>query len=172
MKGSRDYLATAALAPCSQGLLRLLVLQHELVDRCWRAENNDVARVFRMAQEIAFGNELESGRFDFLAQHTFLYAMEGFSNRCTVARFCRVISNQKKAAGLKRRKQLSVHLRAIDLHVRHVMISEKECDQIKITNVRRQRIVVVTNDMDDALHCRLLSANIKLVLDLSLHYLG
>ena len=42
-----------------------------------------------MAQEIAFGDKLEAGRFDFLAQHAFLDAMEGFSNRRAVARLCR-----------------------------------------------------------------------------------
>ncbi len=37
-------------------------------------------RVFAMAQEIAFGDEFESSRFDFLAQYAFFNAMEGFSN--------------------------------------------------------------------------------------------
>src|SRR5512135_3741272 len=92
---ARLMIKSAAPAHCSQKLPRFLVLQHELVNRRRRAENNDVAHVFRMAQEIAFGDELESGRFDFLAQYAFLDAMEGFSDRCTVARFCRVVSNQE-----------------------------------------------------------------------------
>src|ERR1035437_7472185 len=125
-----------------------------------------------MTQKIACGDKFESCRFDFLGQYRFLDAMEGFSNRRAVAGFCRVIGNQKIAAGLERRKQLAVHLRAIDLHVSHVMISEKERDQIEIAHIRRQWIVVVANDVDDALHRRLLSAKINLVLTLPLYDLG
>src|SRR5674476_750905 len=61
-------------------LLRFLVFQHELIDRRRRTKDDNVARVFGMAQEIAFGDELESSRFDFLAQYAFLNAMEGLPN--------------------------------------------------------------------------------------------
>jgi len=76
-------------------LLRLLVFQHELIDRRRRVKNNDVAHVFRMTKEIAFGDEFESNRFNFFAQCAFFNAMEGFSNRYAVAYFCRVIGNKR-----------------------------------------------------------------------------
>ena len=79
-----------------------------------------------------------------------------------------MIGDHQIPAGLERREQLAVHLGAIDLHVAHVMIGEKERDQIEIAHLRRQRVVVVADDMDDALHRGLLGAQIELVLDLPL----
>ena len=45
-------------------LIRLLEFQHELVDRHLGLKNSLVAGVLRMAQPIAFGDELEAGRLD------------------------------------------------------------------------------------------------------------
>src|SRR6185437_9385087 len=157
---------------CKNRSLRLLVSQHKLVDRCWRAKNNNVAFVLRMPQEIALGDKLESGRFNFFAQRAFLYPMESFPDRRSVPGIRRVIGNQKIATRFESPKQLAVHLRAINIHICDIVISEKESDKIKIVYVRRYRIVVVTNDVNDTLHHRLLGAKVELVLDLPLYYLG
>src|SRR6202007_2765219 len=47
---------------------RLLKLQHEIVDRHIALEAREVVRVGGIAPEIAGGDELETGGFDFLAQ--------------------------------------------------------------------------------------------------------
>src|SRR5207253_8767927 len=55
---------------------RLLIFQHELVDRYHRTKHDDIPRIFGVTQEIRFGHELEAGRLDFLAHHTSLDPME------------------------------------------------------------------------------------------------
>ena len=44
--------------------LRFLELQDELVDRCWIAEHDAGAGIFRMAQEVTLIDELEPSGLD------------------------------------------------------------------------------------------------------------
>ena len=78
---------------------RLLILQHELVDWYYRTENDDVTRIFGMTQEIRFGHELESGRLDFLAQHTLLDAMERLADARAIAGTRGMVSDNRKPPG-------------------------------------------------------------------------
>ena len=59
---------------------RLLILQHEFVDRHLRAEHRRVARILGVAQEVGFRRKLESGRLDLLAKRAFLDAMQRLRN--------------------------------------------------------------------------------------------
>jgi hypothetical protein len=59
---------------------RLLKLEHEIVDLLGRLVTGIVVRVGWVAPEIAFGDKVEAGRFDFLSQRAFLDAMQGFAD--------------------------------------------------------------------------------------------
>src|SRR5258707_14073952 len=96
---------------------RLLIFQNELVGRYLRTEYRGIPRIFRMAQEIGLGRELETGGLDFLAQRAFLDAMQGFCNRRAVAGTRGMVGDDKKAAGFQRGKHLAVYLNATNLPV-------------------------------------------------------
>ena len=52
-------------------------LEHEIVDLLGRLVTGIVMRVGWVAPEIAFGDKMEAGRFDFLSQRAFLDAVQG-----------------------------------------------------------------------------------------------
>ena len=54
---------------------RLLEFEHEIVDRRVGPVTWEVVRIVRVSPEIAFGNDPEARRFDFLAQRALLDAM-------------------------------------------------------------------------------------------------
>ncbi len=58
--------------PQDDVLHRLLKFQHEIVDRHGRLVAREVVGVVGVAPEIAFGDELETGRLDFLAAASLL----------------------------------------------------------------------------------------------------
>ena len=61
--------------------VRLLEFQHELVHRHLGPENPLVARVLRVAQEIASGDELEAGRLDLAPERALLDPVQGLADR-------------------------------------------------------------------------------------------
>jgi hypothetical protein len=93
-------------------------------------------RVVGMPPEIAFGNDAETGRFDFLAQRALLDAMERLADRSPLARQGGMIRDHQKAAGLERGEHVAVHLGAIDVHVCRIVVVEEECDQVEIVHAR------------------------------------
>src|SRR5262249_49961500 len=121
--------------------VRLAKLEHELVHRSGRTINREVARVLGGAQEIALGDELEAGRLDLAPEHAFFDAVERLSDGGAVAGPRRMVGDHQHAAGLERRIELAIHLRAIDLHIGRVVIEEKEGDEVEIAHVSRQRVV-------------------------------
>src|SRR5205823_529092 len=85
--GSTSAERVCAFAPygCAGASVRLAKLEHELVHRAGRTVDREVARVLGVAQEIAFGDELEAGRLDLAAQHRLFDAMERLSHRGAAA---------------------------------------------------------------------------------------
>ena len=65
---------------------RLLEFEHELIDRRGRPVARKVVCVVRMSPEIAFCNEAETCRLDFLAQRTLLDTMECLADRSALTR--------------------------------------------------------------------------------------
>src|SRR5438046_3212522 len=93
---------------------RLLKFEHEFVHRfAARRLDREVTRILGMAPEIALGNQLESSRFNFTAQHTFLDAMQGLADRDAVARARGMVSDHKRPARLECRIEFAVHLSAV-----------------------------------------------------------
>src|SRR5262252_6568113 len=110
---------------------RLLKFEHELI-YCSAARRLDreVARILRVAPEIAFGDKLESNRFDFAAQRTLFDAVKGLADRNAVAGLCGMVGDHKKPARPERGVQFAVHLSAIDTHVRRVVVEKQKCDEV------------------------------------------
>ena len=104
-----------------------------------------------MAPEIAFGDELESGRFDLATQRALLDAMQGLADRGAVAGFRGMVGDHEHAAGLERREELAVHLGAIDRHVGGVVVEEEKRDEVEIAHVGGQRIVERPRQAHDVL---------------------
>ena len=97
---------------------RLLKLEHEIVDRHGRLEGDEVARVLRVAPEIAFGHEPKAGRLDFLAQRAFLDAMQRLADRGAVTVLGEMIGDHQNAAGLQRANILrSISARSTGMYV-------------------------------------------------------
>ena len=57
-----------------------------------------------------------------------------------------MIGDHQKASGFQRREQLAIHLGAIDVHVRRVVVEEEERDEVEIVHVRRHRVVEGSHD--------------------------
>src|SRR6516225_519741 len=125
--------AKRALCPygATGASVRLAKLEHELVYRAGRTIDREVARVLRVAQEIALGDEPEAGRLDLAAEHGFFDAMERLSYRGAVAGARRMVGDDQHAAGLERRVELAIHLGAIDLHIGRVVVEEEERDEVE-----------------------------------------
>ena len=121
--------------------------------------------IFGMAQEVGFGDQLETGGLDLLPQRALLDPVQRLGDADAVARFGGMVGDDEKAAGLQRREHLPVHDGAIDLHVGDVVIGEEEGDQVEARDIGRDRIVEIPDHMHDVLHRRLLGADIELVLD-------
>lgn len=107
-----------------------------------------------MSPEIAFGNDAETGRLDFLAQRALLDAMERLADRSALARQGGMIGDHQKAAGLEHREHVAVHLGAINAHVRRIVVKEEECDQVEIVHARRRRIIEGPHVGDGVVHRR------------------
>src|SRR5882672_10359870 len=122
---------------------RLLILQHELIGRYWRAEYLRVPRIFGITQEIGLGCKLEAGRRDFLPHHAFLDPMQRLRNIDAVAGTRGMVCYHEEAAGLQGCEHPGVHCGAIDLHVGDIVIGEEKRDQIEPADIRRYRVVEI-----------------------------
>src|SRR5882762_4222620 len=87
----------------------LLILQHELIGRYWRAKYLRVPRIFGITQEIGFARKLEAGRLDLLPQHAFLDPMQRLRNIDALAGPRGMVGDHKEAAGLQGCEHLGVH---------------------------------------------------------------
>ena len=115
---------------CDMARSRLHELEHEFVLRLRRVRRILVSRVVRVAQEIAFVDQLEACRFDFLPKKRFFDAMQctGFGNASTGSP--RMIGNNVETSRLERAKDCFVHRPAIDTEVSEVVIVEHQCHEI------------------------------------------
>src|SRR2546425_2484250 len=107
----------------------LAKLEDELVLRLRRIRRLAIARVVRVAQEAAFGDDLKAGRLDLLAQERLLDAMQRLGFGDAGARAARVICDDVETAWLERREHLAVHLVAVDAHEAEVVIVEHQRNQ-------------------------------------------
>src|SRR5262245_50261470 len=76
---------------------RLLEPQHELVDRAGRTVHVEIARIARLAQEIALGDKLEPRGLDFAPQYRLLDTMERAADRDPVTRFRGMVRDHERA---------------------------------------------------------------------------
>src|SRR5690349_2386419 len=78
---------------------RLLKLQNELVDLHRRAEDERIAGIVGIAQEVRIGHELESGSLDFGPQGRFGDPVIGLADGRSVLRSRRMIRHDEQASG-------------------------------------------------------------------------
>ena len=152
--------------------LRLLVFQDELVDRHCGLEDGNVLRVLRMMQEIALGDQLETGGLDLLFQGALLDPVQRLGDVGAVARLGRVIRDHEIAARLECCEHLPVHGVAIDRQIADVVIEKEEGDHVEVLHLGRNRIVIVSHHMDHVLHRGRLRASVEFVLHESLQHTG
>src|SRR5262245_31711357 len=89
------------------GSHRFLEFQHELVHRPARRRlDREVARVIRVAPELAVVDQPESGGLDLAAQRALLDAVERLADRGAVARAGRMVGDDQRSARLERGEQL------------------------------------------------------------------
>src|SRR4029077_11613636 len=109
---------------------RLDELEHEFVLRLRRVRGILISGMVRVAQEIAFVDQLESRRFDFLPKKRLFDAMKGAGFGDTGTRPTRMISYNVEASRLERAKDCFVHRRAIHTEVSEVVIVEHQGREI------------------------------------------
>src|SRR3989441_5842756 len=114
----------------------LAKLEDELVLRLRRLRRLAIARIVRVAQEAAFGDELEAGRLDLLAQERLLDAMQRLGFGDAGARAAGVIRDDVETARLERHENRAVHLIAVDADEAEVVIVEHQRNQIE--SIRRE----------------------------------
>src|SRR5580704_7797317 len=78
-----------------------LKLEHKVVHRHVWLEAWEIVGVARVAPEIAFGNDTEADSLKFLAQRTFLDAVQRVADGSPLPRQCGVIGDDQKSAGLE-----------------------------------------------------------------------
>src|SRR4029077_9122778 len=100
---------------------RLDELEHEFVLRLRRVRGILISGMVRVAQEIAFVDQLESRRFDFLPKKRFFDAMQGAGFGDAGTRSTRVVGYDIEASRLERAKDCLVHRRAIHAEVSEIV---------------------------------------------------
>src|SRR5712671_1723738 len=104
--------------------------EHEFVLRLRRVRRILVSGIVRVAQEIAFVDQLESCRFDFLPKKRLFDAMQGAGFGDAGAGPTRMISYNIETSRPERVKDGFVHRRAIHAEVSEVVIVEHQGREI------------------------------------------
>src|SRR5258705_3338937 len=105
-------------------------LEHEFVLRLRWVRRILISGIVRVAQEIPFLHQLESGRFDFLPKKRVFDAMQGTGFGDAGTRPARMIGYNIEASRLERAKDCVVHCRAIDAEMSEVVIVEHQGREI------------------------------------------
>src|SRR5215475_12679293 len=105
---------------------RLHELEHEFVLRLRRIRRILVPGVVRIAQKIAFIDQLEASRFDFLPKKRLFDAMQGTGLGNASTGPPRMIGNNVETSRFERTKDRFVHRRAIHAEVSEVVIVEHQ----------------------------------------------
>src|ERR1700687_5944354 len=113
---ARNATSTLRFPPfsCSESCLWLDEPEREFVGGNLCVAGRLLARIGRIAKEIAFRFEHESRLAHFREDNGFVDAMQGFTDRDVGAGFGRMIDHDEMAAGFQRGEQALIHLGAVD----------------------------------------------------------
>src|SRR5207248_2733732 len=110
-----------------------------------------IARILRVAEEIAGTGEFEASLFDLFADDLLFNPMNRLRLRNAGTISAAVVDDSVDAAVLEGGEDDRVHLCAVRLHPHGVVIKKNVDDGVELFRLRRKRLVEFAIDSDDVL---------------------